>query len=179
MIIGIPGESGEGKTTTAVKFILDMYKIDVPLYSNMKSLKMKYTHITKLSDIEKIERGVIYADELWLSFDSRNSMSTKNQVGTRLTNQIRKHDVILFYTLQQFGSIDLRVRENTNIIYSPTYIQKSSARYPKGYISYEMYKRNRMGHFVCLKEDVRFNPIPIWQFFNTKEKIQPLINDLE
>lgn len=177
MITANCGPSGTGKSTLMIGRAYQAYLRGVPVWSNIP-LYFPYNKLVYASQLEKIENAYIAADELWITLDARNASSAENKAMTHLMQQIRKNNVILEYTLQWFKQIDVRVRQNTNYMIMPEYVNRHSARYPLGYIVYDLAKRDRIGDFVVMKSGQKVDPRPLWELFNTKSKVKPLIYDL-
>jgi hypothetical protein len=103
----------------------------LPLYSNYELRDALDT--SSVRDILEIENGLIALDELWVSLDSR---SWKDNVFlTRWINQTRKKNLLVFYTTQHFGQIDIRVRRATDSLIFCEHF-KPSARIRRPFFRY-------------------------------------------
>lgn len=126
MIIGILGDLGSGKTLTALKELLSLYKLGYNIYTNI-ALTMPHKRIT-LKMLEKIvERGegfgdddaVVFLDEIHIWLDSRVSASKRNRIISYFLLQTRKlgrnkdYGMIFIYTTQYPDLIDKRLRKPT------------------------------------------------------------------
>jgi len=113
MLIGITGKMGSGKTLSMT--ILATFlsrKLKVPLFSNYE---MKNSiPLASLNDLWKAERAIMAADELHISMDSRGWKD--NIKLSHFITQTRKKNLIFLYTTQNIGQVDLRVRQNTDIV---------------------------------------------------------------
>ena len=79
-------------------------------------------------DLIKIKDGIICFDEIWTSMDSR--LVKDNVFLTRWVNQTRKKNIIVLYTTQHFGQLDIRARRATDLlIYCQKYAKQGFFRY--------------------------------------------------
>jgi len=109
-LIGIVGRQGHGKTITAS--ILASYTSRVlksPVYSDYP-LKGAKRIITK-DQLMNISSGIVVLDEFHQNIDSRDYKN--NIFMSNWITKLRKKDLITFYTTQDFGQVDKRVRQNT------------------------------------------------------------------
>jgi len=181
MIISINEIEGGGKTCLAVatamaiqRYYSRKYGYVMPIYSNIHlnpKLVQRYKYWNKISELLAFRKAVIIWDEMWQDMDSRSAMKDQNQRLSNTTNQIRKQDVVLIYTLQEFGQIDLRVRNNTNFKYIPTMDKESSE------INYEVWKRTRMG--FIFEGDNKIVGRPFFPCYNHKEVVKPVVWDID
>ncbi len=111
MIIGIVGKMGSGKTLLMSIFAYCL-KGRAKIFSNYSLIFSE--KINSLRQLIKIENSVICLDELWVNIDSR--LWKNNVFLTRWINQSRKRNVLLFYTTQDFGQVDIRLRRATDIL---------------------------------------------------------------
>lgn len=104
---------GAGKTFTMSVFsYLLSRSLGVPLFANYGLKGSQY--INSLDEIWTMEGGIFCFDEIWLTMDARLS---KNNVDlTRWINQTRKKKMLVMYTSQSFGQVDLRVRKATDFL---------------------------------------------------------------
>lgn len=115
MLVGIVGKMGSGKTlvmTMLAGFFRLHNALSLPVYANY-SLKDSLI-VDSVKELLRIENGVVCLDEFWVSLDSR---AWKNNVFlTWWINQTRKKNLLVLYTTQHFGQIDLRVRRATDML---------------------------------------------------------------
>lgn len=139
-IFGSVGGLGCGKTMVAVYYILkDMYN-GKTIYSNIKFKNVKpyriryltKERIHKMFELVKTKKldltnSTIFLDEIHNYFDSRNSMSTKNKVGSYWVLQSRhtgRGSCDIVYTTQELGQVDVRIRNNTDHIFRPQILRR-------------------------------------------------------
>lgn len=114
MILGIFGKMGSGKTLmmTMLASALKHEVPDIKLFSNYNLNRAEIINST--DELIKITDGVVALDEFWVSMDSR--VWKDNVFLTRWINQTRKKNLLVLYTTQAFGQIDIRVRNATDLL---------------------------------------------------------------
>ena len=166
MLVGIMGKMGTGKTLTQT--ILSNYlhfKTKVPIFANYTLKKVPYTYINKLSDLWKVNNGIICLDEIWLTMDSR--LWKDNVALTRFINQTRKKKITLFYTTQHIKQVELRVRNATDVL---IYCEKKENGHWLWFIDYQY---GQIGKKFFLD-----NPQKFYDFYDTFEVLEPMKLDL-
>jgi hypothetical protein len=116
MLIGIFGNIGTGKTLLLVFFLKYL------------SHKHKYANFTtKIENVKPItleqlleydfpnEKTLIAIDEAYVVLDSRLAMKKQNVILTHLIFQSRKRKIDIIYASQLKTSVDVRLRNLTNI----------------------------------------------------------------
>jgi energy-coupling factor transporter ATP-binding protein EcfA2 len=119
MIIGITGAKGSGKTLVMTMMAAILEKEGKKILSNYR-LKIPHTLISQ--DIIKnysdkdtpLHDCVLLLDEIHILMDCRTSF--KNTIITYFLLQSRKRDVDIYWTSQNFGQPEKRLRENTDYI---------------------------------------------------------------
>jgi hypothetical protein len=112
MIIAIVGRRGQGKSALGTYRALQAYKKDIPLYANY-ALKIPYHQYVGM---EYIKNGCVILDEGYLYADSRKSMSNANVFLSYELAQCRKNHNTLYFITQQSSWLDLRIRDNFDMI---------------------------------------------------------------
>lgn len=168
-IVGVIGAMGSGKTlfATSLAFKLkDNYKImtnyevsfrdDVITPDKMGAF---FDRVNKVND-----DTLMIIDEFHIFTDSRLSSSRHNILMSYFITQTRKQNIQLIYTTQQFGQVDVRVRDNTDLLAIPNYN-------PKHDIMTVIYlKRNWFSGQFEFSHYKRFNNLkPIFDTYNTKQ----------
>lgn len=113
MLISIKGPIGYGKTLLAVilayyseKEVWSNFQIDIPRY-----------HDLEIIDLMDLQNGIIVIiDEAYTWLESRTSLSTLNRYLSYIIFQSRKRTIDIIITSQMFSSVDIRFREQSNII---------------------------------------------------------------
>lgn len=121
MIIGYVGNLGSGKTLSLVRLAYSYYKKGYEVYSNISlnfpHKKLNFSDFARYSKSNKqFNKSFFLLDELHMSFDSRRSASYVNIVMSHLILQSRKRDITIGYTTQSFNQVDLRLRQQTDIV---------------------------------------------------------------
>lgn len=122
MIIGIEGPIGAGKTLVQTFLLLEEYKQSKKkLITNYHLNDVDYRYVT-FEDIlemsrteEELERAAIGLDEAHVFLDSRTTGSKMQRLFTYFLLQTGKQDISLYYTTQDFGQVDVRLRRRTDI----------------------------------------------------------------
>ena len=131
MIIGIIGGMGSGKTLVMTKLLNDEHKEKKLIYTNYD---LNFPHkiisqddILNYSDSKtELFRCAIGLDEIYLYIDSRQSGTKRNRIYSYFMLQTNKRDVNLYYTAQNWHTVEKRFRDNTSCIYSVVPMIKKS-----------------------------------------------------
>ncbi len=109
MLWVVQGDLGSGKTLFCVSMLWELSRM-MPIVSNI-SLNFNYEplNLEKLIRCE-YEDCAILVDEAYTLLDSRSSATTRNRLLSYVLLQSRKKSVHLIFTLQIFGSLDVRFR---------------------------------------------------------------------
>jgi len=113
MKFSIIGNIGSGKTLLLViigkhskKKIFSNFQLDLKLYNELEVI-----------DLLNLENDIIvFIDEAYTWLESRTSMSTLNRYLSYIIFQSRKRNIDIFTTSQMFSSVDIRLREQSDII---------------------------------------------------------------
>lgn len=112
MIIAIVGRRGQGKSALATYRALQAHRKGIPLYANY-TLRIPYHQYIKM---EYIKNACVILDEGYLYADSRKSMSNANVFLSYELAQCRKNHNTLYFITQQQSWLDLRIRDNFDIV---------------------------------------------------------------
>lgn len=173
MIIFYTGRQGTGKTITmlkdALKFKINGWKV----YSNMENSKIgSYISNEDILNLDKkssLENAVLLVDEAQILFESSQFMSKENKKFSHFVQQLRKRNIHLLYTSQFTKRVDVRLRENTDILVEPRYNKK-----------FDVVKVTYTDLTSVNVEDTEtpmiskvlvYNPLPLFDLFNTRERI--------
>lgn len=186
MIDAIVGFGGSGKTALAVMMIYDKYYKNIYYDENDKCYYSKYSIITNVSSLKiphldldsqfipllkkireegyvknNIHKRLLFVDEIQKYLDSRSAMTYRNKQLTQEFFQIRKYRMEMIYTLQDYMSLDARLRRITEYIYLPKIYEDSN-------IMYVEITNNQLIYINSFY--IRFNP-KIFEFYDTMEWI--------
>jgi len=126
MIYAIVGGIGSGKTLF-LTFLANMYySSDYDIYSNYEIKHIPMQNIDRVKDFLKIEseKSFFAVDEAWLSADSRQSQ--RNRLFSTQFLQSRKKHIDIGLTTQDFGQIDVRIRNVTQMVFEPEIIKRQN-----------------------------------------------------
>lgn len=125
-IMGIVGSMGAGKTlyASAIAERLKDYYIIMANY-DLKCREYDVTPenvATLMFETRALEgKKLLIIDEFHIFSDSRLSSTNHNILISYFITQVRKQDIQLIYTTQQLGQVDIRVRDNTDVLALPAY----------------------------------------------------------
>lgn len=121
MIFGIAGGIGQGKTLAMVWYLLrEHLQLNKTVYANFHLKGIPYKYLTFDDLMQMAEEGfdfrnaVIVIDEAHIWLDSRTAASKLNRLFTYFVLQTGKEDINLYYTTQDFGQVDIRLRQRTD-----------------------------------------------------------------
>jgi len=120
------GKRGCGKTLTMVKDGYQYFKNGWKVLRNFECSFGKYISeedILNLNKFSELKNCVIMMDEVQIFFDARKWMKKQNINFSHFVQQIRKRNIILLGTTQFTNTIDLRLRQHTDIIAYPNFIK--------------------------------------------------------
>lgn len=121
--IGVQGLLGAGKTTTA-SFLAHYYKNrvkarggDIQLFSNY-GLRGAHemAHYNDWLTVADVHGSIIVWDEAQTNFDARQFSSSDNIFATQLLNYCRKMNSVQIMVAPNFGNIDRRIRQLTEVL---------------------------------------------------------------
>lgn len=127
MLVLYKGRRGCGKTLTMVKDSLRFYIDGWKIFHNFSMTFGQYISNEEILNIDKssdLRRCVLVIDEIQIFFDSRQSMTKKNQKFSNFIQQLRKRGIILLCTTQFINTVELRLRQHLDIIAIPKFIEK-------------------------------------------------------
>lgn len=163
MIIGIYGDLGSGKTLFMTLLGYILYNKGYNIMANYH-LNFPYQPIN-LQKIEELNKCAILIDELHIFIDSRRSMSKFNQKFSYFILQTRKRGIIFIYTSQFKRSVDLRIRDITDISILADKNKKN------GKVYYTYYIHSAKPRLIKINEDeIKF----VYDLYDTNQIIQPI-----
>ena len=113
MLISVLGNLGSGKTLF-LTYIASKFNREV--YSNFK-LKLKYYKPLKVIDLLNLPNNIeVFIDEGYTWLESRVSSKALNRYLSYILLQSRKRTINIYITAQLFSTVDIRFREQSNII---------------------------------------------------------------
>lgn len=130
MITVITGLTGAGKTFLMSRLALKRRKIGDPIYANLNfnfpndNEGVYRWHV--LSETYNLKNGVVCIDEGQKLFDARNWAFLPMSFAEKIASH-RHHGIDILTTTQDFGHLDIRIRQNIHEMYAC----KSVLRWPK------------------------------------------------
>lgn len=121
MIIGYLGNIGSGKTCSLVRLAFRYYLQGYTVYSN---ISLQFPHETiRFKDLEayaksgtQFQKSFFLIDEIHMALESRRSGSKRNIVLSHLILQSRKRDIQVGFTTQSLHQVDVRLRNQTDVL---------------------------------------------------------------
>lgn len=113
MKFALIGNIGSGKTLFLAiigkhskRKIFSNFQLDLKLYNELEII-----------DLLNLENNIIvFIDEAYTWLESRTSMSTLNRYLSYIIFQSRKRNIDIYTTSQMFSSVDIRLRQQSDII---------------------------------------------------------------
>jgi hypothetical protein len=124
MIVLYRGSRGKGKTLTMVK---DAYKYHLAGFKVLGNLNLTFGSYISSSDVVNLNHRsdlrdcVLVIDEIELFFDSRNFSKQENKTFSHFLQQVRKRNIIILCTAQYTGLVDLRIRQQLDVVVYPKF----------------------------------------------------------
>ena len=125
MITAIIGNLGVGKTLILVLKAYEGFINQRIIFTNIKSLKIPNIYISDVIELGAISEGVAVFDELQLFADSRKWYSFQNTAFNSFIYMSRKRKLDFYYTSAVLMHTDIRIRELTDYIITPTIIKNN------------------------------------------------------
>lgn len=119
MIFSFEGNQREGKSlgATALGIYLARLAGNIPVVANYHITQYQpFLYFQKPSELENIYNSVIIYDELGTSADARTWNSQQQVKFTHVFAQMGKRGNTLIFTAQRIGLVELRVRQQTDIV---------------------------------------------------------------
>lgn len=167
-IVGFIGRMGSGKTYNMTRIAHQAAAtLALPVYANysttfahkVTSEVEVFGHVDAAGD-GGVEYGVMCLDELGFILNSR-SFAENASISTDLM-LFRKRDIAMFYTVQSFNMVDLRVREQTAFLLY-------HVAHPLGAVV-QVCEQTLSGSFVPVKKyGLRFVP-RVFGLYDTKDR---------
>lgn len=113
MLISVLGNLGTGKTLFLAYIST---KFNRKVYSNFE-LKNKFYEPLKVIDLLNLPNNIeVFIDEAYTWLESRVSSKALNRYLSYILLQSRKRTINIYITAQLFSTVDLRFREQSNIL---------------------------------------------------------------
>lgn len=120
-VVGIIGPKGSGKTALMAYLLYKDYLTGRSVVSNFdlsfEHKQKEFKELAKLPDF--LQDATVGYDEFHIAVDSRRTSSKKNIDFDIFLSQLRKLGCILYYTTQIFDKLDVRVRNQTDLLIFP------------------------------------------------------------
>lgn len=186
-LYAIIGNMRSGKTMFSTW--LGHYKYDkgYSLYANYNLYNIPYFPIDSVKDFEDVEtpNNFFMMDEAWLSgLDSRRSQSLINialsetflQSGKMGKGEYRSNDICV--TVQDFGQLDVRIRNVTDIVAKPTIIARDEYNKPLAmlieYINYQSDNKKRQRLPIPLQYYFEHGFVDVPNCYDTYQRIESM-----
>lgn len=115
MMTAFVGNLGQGKTYSMTVLASYLHKkYGLKLFANYKLEGA--TLLRDFDDVLNAQSGVVCLDEAHIFLDSRGFKDPNSQKATHWLLQTRKKDLIVLYTTQNFGQVDIRMRRITDYL---------------------------------------------------------------
>ncbi len=166
MITGVTGEMGQGKGICMTYLAMqEHFALGRKVMSNYHLRGIPFRYITFEDFMGMAEREddlrdtAIFIQEAHVWFDSRQSASKLNRMGSYIVNQTNKLSTNLYWDSQNARQVDLRLRQRTDISIV-VYKQKSNMHL--------CVMRNENRPWQKAKKFVIYGP-DVWPYYDTKE----------
>lgn len=166
-IIGIYGLQGWGKTALTTVFGKIAKDKGYKIYSNYH-LKFDYTPITTLAEAQKARDGYMLMDEFWRWVHARTSQSMINKEMMAICLLNRKRRINLIYNSQLPRTIDVILKDVTNMRILPQMITHKDGKRYIHYWGRDLLDRETGEKAIPVPIDV------IGKWFNTHEEVGKL-----
>ena len=125
MITAVVGSLGTGKTLVLVLKAYEAFIKKRIIFTNITSLKIPNILIDDVIELGAISEGVAVFDELQLFADSRRWYSFQNTAFNSFIYMSRKQKLDFYYTSAILMHTDIRIRELTDYIITPSVIKNN------------------------------------------------------
>jgi len=122
MLYGIVGKKGQGKTLLLTWLLFRLQdQSGQKLLANYTLYGREYDYMNEIPEnpddfLGELENKICGFDELHMWLDSRTSMSKENILITNILSLSRHAKTHFFYTTQDMGKVDRRIRRETNYV---------------------------------------------------------------
>ena len=157
-VIGIIAKKGWGKTARMTHLLYEDYKAGAKVITNYetvfsdKVLTMVEIMDMILDDDSDLFNASIGLDEIHTGADSRDFLSASNKAFSMFFTQLRKRNIVLYYTTQHVKQIDVRLRRLTDYI---LHISPSPLYYGDNY----KYEKNPIVFYWQLRSAMEWDEI--------------------
>lgn len=172
MIILYRGSRGKGKTLTMVKDALKFYQLGYDVYSNLNlkfGMYIPSSDVIGLDNFSNLKNCVLVIDEIELFFDSRMFKNKDNINFSKFLQQIRKRNIIILCTAQYVNLIDLRIRQQLDIVAYPRFNKKNNLCSVQYFnltqIEDNFYNNQLFPSFIV------YDCLPVFHLYNTYEML--------
>lgn len=174
IVVLYKGRRGSGKTLTMTKDGYIYKKNGFRVLSNYKTTFSELIEEDEILNLDKnsgLHDCVIMMDEIQIFFDSRRSMRKQNVDFSNFIQQIRKRNITLLGATQYSNTIDLRLRQHTDIIANPNFIKEFNVC---EVIYIDMTSMEETINQIQEPRTIRivYDPKPIFKMFNTAEMLK-------
>lgn len=167
MIVLFQGRKGSGKTLSMTFWGLVYKKAGWKLMSNyaLKGIeRFDKDFLYKLNTDSSIKNIVLLVDELPLYFDARLWKGKKAIGFSQFIQQIRKRNIIILGTAQFIGLVELRIRQNSDVLVKCKFDKKQQKCVNTIYDITSLEDSKTPNYFK-----LKFNAPFIYPYYDTKE----------
>jgi len=117
-VIGILGRRGHGKTTILAMLgehdSSNNKKVIANFYLSFPYIHMSFADIIELP--EELQNATVLLDEMQVGAGAREALKKTNQTINKFITQLRKRNILLIYSTQNFMFIDKSIRSQTDYL---------------------------------------------------------------
>lgn len=170
-IIGIYGLQGWGKTALTTVFGKIAHDKGFKIYSNYH-LSFDYTPVTTLTEAKNARNGYMLFDEFWRWVHARTSQTTINKEMMAICLLNRKRGINIIYNSQLPRTIDVILKDVTNMRILPQMITHKDGKRYIHYWGKDLMNRETGEKVIPVPIDV------IGKWFNTREEVGKLEKEI-
>jgi hypothetical protein len=168
-IICVLGERGAGKNLFMTAFAYMYDKVDkLSIFSNYHLIGIPYKYITfeDLASLpEYLNNSVVFMDEAHIGADAYEAFRKNVKAITTFSTQLRKRNIIFFWSTQRFNTVAKRLRQMTN------YVVEVDKTHITGVINCRIYDRQQPASSSFINEFI-LDGRKFYNMYDTNEIIE-------
>jgi hypothetical protein len=174
-LIAIIGNRGSCKTLFMTHIAVEEAKLGRKIFSNYHLMGIPYERYTydmleKLP--EKMQDGIILMDEIQMGSDSYEFLSKKARSITTLITQMRKRNLTVYMTTQNFRMVTKRMRDLTDYIYVMENVKDQNNKIIKGMAKASLFDAKTSEYSNNALKKYIFDGRKYFKNYNTREIIK-------